>query len=220
MPIKRLIFIRPGETDWNLLGRWQGWVASPLNEHGKAQVHRMANFIRNIGLTVIYSSDHRRARDTAEILASYGDYPIIYDPRLRERHIGHWQGLTVPEIHGWYSDEYMQLLADPEGYKIPNGESLNDVKGRSMAALEEIISKEETKDFTSSVGIITHTTALRTMLPHLIPALDLRRQTFGNTSVTTVLNQDGEWKLAAINDLLHLEGLESRYMPEVQGDDQ
>ena len=34
MTVKRIVFIRPGETDWNRLGRWQGWVSIPLNELG------------------------------------------------------------------------------------------------------------------------------------------------------------------------------------------
>ena len=54
MQIKRIIFTRSGETEWNRLGRWQGWVASPLNAHGRHQVGKLANFLRNIGIGVIY----------------------------------------------------------------------------------------------------------------------------------------------------------------------
>ena len=45
MPIKRVLFIRPGETDWNKIGRQQGWVSIPLNEHGKEQAKRLSKYI-------------------------------------------------------------------------------------------------------------------------------------------------------------------------------
>ena len=37
MTVKRIVFIRPGETDWNQQGRWQGWVNTPLNALGLMQ---------------------------------------------------------------------------------------------------------------------------------------------------------------------------------------
>ena len=65
MAVKRVVFIRPGETEWNKIGRWQGIVGVPLNGHGRAQAERLAKFVRNINLDALYSSDLRRAKDTA-----------------------------------------------------------------------------------------------------------------------------------------------------------
>lgn len=220
MPLKRLVFIRPGETDWNLDGRWQGWVAIPLNEHGRLQVQRLAGFIRNMGLSALYSSDNRRAIDTAEILASELGFDIVFDDRLRERSIGHWQGLTVPEIHGWYKEEYQQMLKDPDGFAIPGGESLDQVRVRAEAALEGIIKKAE-KAGSETVGIVSHTSTIVMMLKCLIPDITLGNVNFGNSSVTTVVRgESGEWRETAVNDLSHLEGLAARHMPlDVRGDD-
>ncbi|MEO1289544.1 MAG: histidine phosphatase family protein, partial [Chloroflexota bacterium] len=81
MTVKRVVLIRPGETDWNKIGRWQGIVAVPLNTHGIEQAKRLAKFVRNIALDVIYSSDVRRAKDTASVLSEYTSVPIIYDKR-------------------------------------------------------------------------------------------------------------------------------------------
>jgi broad specificity phosphatase PhoE len=224
MPLKRLAFIRSGETDWNLSGRWQGWVASPLNEHGQLQMQRLANFVRHLGLSALYSSDSARAKQSAEILVASLDFEPIYDGRLRERSIGFFQGLTVPEIHGWYKDEYQQLLADPENYKIPLGESLHDVSIRAKAALDDIIKAMDTAtagDIT--VGILSHTTTTHLMIKALIPDLpniDDDALAFANSSVTTVGRTEDGWKIIHANDLSHLEGLESRYMPsDVRGDD-
>src|SRR5262245_1330412 len=123
MTVKRIILIRPGETDWNRQGRWQGWVATPLNEHGRRQAQALGRFVRNIGMAALYSSDLRRARETAELLAERLGFVPMYDARLRERNIGAWQGLTPDEMRAWYPDEYDQLLADVDEYRIPGGES-------------------------------------------------------------------------------------------------
>lgn len=221
MPLKRLVFIRSGETAWNLAGRWQGWVAAPLNELGQQQMHRLANFIRHIGLGALYSSDNRRARESAQILAEKLGFDPIYDSRLRERSIGYFQGLTVPEIHGWYHDEYAQLLADPENYKIPGGESMVEVRERTADFLAEIMKVYGTKDEThETLGILSHTFTTRLMLKQLVPDIDLSAMSFDNSSVTTIMRGDDGWHLVRANDITHLEGLVSRHMPpDVRGDD-
>lgn len=219
--LKRLLLIRPGETEWNLQGRWQGWVAAPLNEHGQLQAARLATFIRHMGLFALYSSDHQRAVETAHILAQAIGFDPIFDERLRERNIGHWQGLTVPEIHGWYADEYQQLQADPENFVIPYGESLAQVRERSLAVLDDIMRDCEDTGGDLTVGIITHTTTIRVLVNALIPGVSLSDTNFGNTSVTTMRRtSDTDWELVATDDCSHLEGLEARHMPEVQGDDE
>jgi broad specificity phosphatase PhoE len=218
MALKRLVFIRPGETDWNLNGRWQGWLAIPLNKLGEQQVHRLGSFIRNIGMGALYSSDNKRAAQTAEILSQYLGYPPVFDERLRERHIGHWQGLILPEVRSWYADEYSQMLADLDGYRIPGGgESLNDVRQRALPALREIMQKGEAMEGNASIGIVSHTTAIRLMLLELMPDGDVRNLNFSNSSVTTVTrNDDGSWRLTTADDTGHLEGLTTRHMVEVE----
>lgn len=218
MTLKRLIFIRAGETDWNLDGRWQGWVPIPLNQYGWDQAHRLAGFIRNIGVTKIYTSDNQRALQTAQVLAEKLGFDAIPDERLKERHIGNWQGLILPEVRAWYPDEYQKMLTDLDGYQISGGgESINDVKNRVYPFLDEIIKKADAESDDQTVGLVSHTTTMRAMLGKLVPEADLTHENFGNTSVTTLLrNADGGWKLVAANDLSHLEGQVSRYMPEVE----
>jgi broad specificity phosphatase PhoE len=217
MPLKRLLLIRAGETDWNLQGRWQGWVPVPLNAHGRKQVYRLAHFIRNIKPARLYSSDNRRAAQTAELLAEPLGYSPVLDERLRERSIGRWQGMILPEIRDWHPDEYARLMADPENYWIPGGESLRQVRERACAAITDIVAYADKQADSMTVAVISHTTAIRAAVTALVPEADLDGVTLGNTSVTTLRRQeDGTWTLLAANDCSHLEGLESRYMPEVE----
>ncbi len=213
MAVKRVIFIRPGETDWNRAVRWQGWVASPLNEHGKRQAERLANYVRHIGMTCLYTSDLKRALQTADILAGKLGFAAIPDERLRERNIGKWQGLTIDEMRSWYPAQYEQLLADAENYRVPGGESRADVRKRMVAAFDDILKQQNGE----TVGVISHTTAIHELLAALIPDNKSQEVEVSNTSVTTIaLEIDGKWRLVAADDVLHLEGLETQKSPELE----
>jgi broad specificity phosphatase PhoE len=205
MSVKRVVFIRPGETEWNKIGRWQGTVAVPLNTHGIEQAKRLAKFIRNIGLDVIYSSDVRRAKDTASVLSEYANVPIHYDERLRERHLGLWQGLTMNEMREWYKADYEALMADPLNTPAPDGESRAHVAERVTECFDEILARGG-----ETVGIISHTTAIRVLLSQLIPDINAFGMEFHNISVTTIVSDDeGNWQITQLDDVTHLEGMQS-----------
>jgi phosphoserine phosphatase len=215
MSIKRVIFMRPGETDWNRQNRWQGWVAAPLNAHGRRQVQALAKFVRNIGVGALYSSDLKRAEETAALLAEQLGYAPIFDERLRERNIGIWQGLTLDEMRAWYPGSYKGLLADVDGYQVPGGESRREVQKRMKAAFDDILKQDKGE----TVGIVSHTTAIRALLESLLPGHVSPETAVDNTSVTTITRQeDGEWHLVVMNDGAHLEGLETHAVGEIEDD--
>jgi broad specificity phosphatase PhoE len=211
MTVKRVMFIRPGETEWNKLGRCQGHVAVPFNAHVQAQAERLAKFIRPIGLNVLYSSDLRRARDTAEIIAKFTDLKPIYDPRLRERSMGEWQGITLDEIVTWYPEAYARVQADPQNFQIPGGESRRQVAERVKMAFEDIIARGG-----DTIGIISHTTAIRSLIAALIPESDGYNLHFKNMSVTTLMQEDNQtWRISQLDDVTHLEGITSTTFVEL-----
>jgi 2,3-bisphosphoglycerate-dependent phosphoglycerate mutase len=212
MATKRVIFIRPGETGWNRLERWQGHVAVPLNDHGQQQAERLARFVRPTGISALYTSDLRRAMDTARILAKMLHIEPVPDSRLRERHIGIWQGLTQDEVIAWYPEEYLALLANPNEYQIPGGESRVQVAARMKAAFDAIIA--QTGDDT--IGIVSHTTAIRALLGVLMPEIDALTMPFANMSVTSLAHEDGTWKITQRNDVTHLEGMPSEVFKELE----
>lgn len=212
MTVKRLIFIRPGETDWNRDLRWQGWVAVPLNEHGRLQSSRLANFIRNIGMSALYTSDLRRALETAGLLSDKLGFAPIPDPRLRERNIGSWQGLKPVEMQSWYADEYRQLMADPENYRVPGGESRHDVRLRMRTAFDDILAQDKGE----TIGVISHTSAINILLSDIVPGGVVARVPVSNSSVTTIVRENDTWKVVALDDVLHLEGLESKTVPDFE----
>ncbi|MAU10877.1 MAG: hypothetical protein CL607_13730 [Anaerolineaceae bacterium] len=204
MVVKRFMFIRPGETDWNRLNRWQGQVEIPLNAHGIEQSKRLAQFMRPLGIQTLYSSNLRRASDTAKILASTLNTKPIYDQRLRERHMGEWQGLVLNEIKTWYPKKYKQLRARPFEYQIEGGESRRQVMARVQACFADILARGGGE----TIGIVSHTTAIMTILSVLTKNEDAFDMEFSNLSVTTVAQQaSGEWEITQLNDVSHLDGM-------------
>ncbi len=213
MAIKRVVFIRPGETDWNRLKRWQGWVAVPLNSYGRLQAQRLANFIRPIGLSAVYTSDLRRAMDTANILAEQLGFSPRPEQRLRERAVGNWQGLTKEEIISWYPEDYSRLQSDPLNYQIPGGESRKQVEDRVRACFGDIVGRGGGE----TIGIITHTTAIRTLLEDLVPDYDPNSHNYSNLSVTTIEYQsENAWRIRLLDDISHLQGMETLSFPEIE----
>jgi broad specificity phosphatase PhoE len=212
MAVKRVILIRPGETNWNRMGRWQGWVATPLNAHGRQQAQALANFVRNIGMSALYTSDLKRAVETAEFLAEQLGFVPIKDARLRERNIGSWQGMTRDEMRAWYSVEYEQLLKDVDGYRVPGGESRDDVRKRVREVFDEIASKENGE----TVGVLSHTTAIKILLQDVLPGYNPQELDLDNTSVTTIRRVQNGWEMVAADDIAHLEGLETDSIDELE----
>jgi broad specificity phosphatase PhoE len=212
MTVSRILFIRPGETDWNRAGKQQGTVAAPLNALGKRQAEKLAVFLRVIGVSALYSSTTRRAAQTAEIVVEKLGYAPIMDERLRERSVGEWQGLTLGEIRDWYPASYAALLTEGDSYRIPGGDSRQDVRERMNAALADILKQGKGE----TVAIISHTTAIKMALLVLMPGTDVEMADLTNTSVTTVVRDEasGVWRIVALDDVLHLEGMEANAVIE------
>jgi broad specificity phosphatase PhoE len=212
MNIKRMIFVRPGETEWNFGERWQGWLDVPLNTHGKHQVERLATLMRNIGLGALYSSDLRRAVETADVIGRHSGLDPRLDMRLRERNIGRWQGLKLEEVRQWFPDQYALYMSDRMAFRIPDGETLLDVQARMRGAFDDIVSE----DAAESIAIVSHTVSIRVLLMTLIDGFDAEEIRLGNSSVTTIVRDGDGWRMVVPNDITHLEGLESRIANEME----
>jgi len=96
-----LVLARHGETDWNREHRLQGWADPPLNELGREQARELAGALDGERFDAVYSSDLRRAAETAEIVAArLGLGAVVEDPALREVDLGSWSGRLWDEVTG------------------------------------------------------------------------------------------------------------------------
>src|SRR6266516_4712814 len=100
------IILRHGETVWNREDRYQGHLDSTLTALGLEQTRALAERLSGCQCRALYSSDLGRARHTAEIIANKTGHRLLLDTRLRERHLGMFQGLVQSEIEEKFPDEY------------------------------------------------------------------------------------------------------------------
>ena len=137
MSLRKLVLLRHGQTDYNVAGRMQGHLESRLTESGRAQAAAVAPEIVRMTPDLLISSDLQRATHTADIIGAATGLPVKLDPRLRETHLGDWQGQTLAEIEQKWPGAIVHWRADPE-WAPPGGESRVEVVRRSRPVVEEL----------------------------------------------------------------------------------
>jgi probable phosphoglycerate mutase len=135
--LRRIVVLRHGRTRWNAERRYQGQADPPLDEVGQAQAVEVAALIAAMRPDLLISSDLARARQTAEHVATLSSVPVRQDVRLRERHLGHWQGLTRDEVAARYPDEFADWLAGRDVTRR-GGESRKEVAERALELVDEL----------------------------------------------------------------------------------
>lgn len=202
-----LIVVRHGETHWNTEGRRQGHLDSTLTEKGRAQAEALSERFTAESCTAIYSSDLGRAYDTASIIAAKTGHEVVADERLRERHLGIFQGLDGDEIRARYPTEYEQHRNGGADHAVPSGESFREQTKRNMLCLEELARRHAGE----IIMVVTHGGVLSALFRHTLAiSLDApRRFSFKNASINLFRFQDGVWGLETWGDIAHLNRLGS-----------
>ncbi|HLM21668.1 MAG TPA: histidine phosphatase family protein [Propionibacteriaceae bacterium] len=153
MTAARIIIWRHGRTEWNVVARFQGQADVPLDEVGYTQAARAADVLAAYRPTGLYSSDLSRSYQTAAMLAERTGLEITTDKRLREIHVGSWEGLVGKEIRAANPDLARRLWAGEDVRRSPTGESPSEVAERMAEALTEIADAAEDH---STVVVVTH----------------------------------------------------------------
>lgn len=141
MSIRRLIMLRHGQTDFNAGSRMQGQLDSALTELGRAQAVAAAEVLGKLQPLLIMSSDLHRAYDTAVTLGERIGVPVRVDERLRETHLGDWQGLTHTDIDARAPGARITWREDAT-WAPHGGESRVDVAARSVPLVAELVAGE------------------------------------------------------------------------------
>jgi glucosyl-3-phosphoglycerate phosphatase len=141
MKIRRLVMLRHGQTDFNLGSRIQGQLDTELTELGRAQAVAAAEVLAKRQLLLIVSSDLRRAYDTADALGERTGLPVQVDSRLRETHLGDWQGMTHAEIDA-AAPGARQAWREDASWAPHGGESRVDVAARGLLLVADLLQAE------------------------------------------------------------------------------
>ncbi len=150
MQATRILAIRHGETLWNVDTRIQGHLNIDLNETGRWQAERVGHALAEEPIQAIYSSDLRRAFETAQAIATAParltartPTPLQVTPhlQLRERHFGHLQGKTWAEIETEHSEECKLWRGRDPHWAPTGGESLTALRERIRQSVDALASQ-------------------------------------------------------------------------------
>lgn len=139
-----IYFIRHGETDFNAEMRFQGHLDIPLNQKGISQANQALEKSKEFHFDIIYHSPLSRAKQTAEIINTFHNVPMIADDRLKEIFMGSLQG-KVPKT--FPEEEQKLAFTHPEHF---GGESHEEFCLRIKSFLDEI------KDSKQNILIVSH----------------------------------------------------------------
>jgi probable phosphoglycerate mutase len=129
----RVYVARHGETTWNLAGRYQGRLESPLSPLGERQADALADAMADRGVQRVISSPLGRCMETARPTALRQRVTLETDPLLLEIAHGTWEGRLRDEIAANDPQRYHAWRNDPANVGFDGGETLVDVRDRWRA---------------------------------------------------------------------------------------
>ncbi len=135
---RRIVVMRHAETGDNAARIWQGHKDSELSERGLAQVAAAAPHLAAYEPALLVSSDLQRAASTADAIAELTGLEVRLDARLREVHVGEWQGLHADEVRERYPEVVAALDRGEDVPKGVTGETRAEVARRVGDAVLEI----------------------------------------------------------------------------------
>jgi len=141
MRIRCLVMLRHGQTEYNAGSRMQGQLDTELSDLGREQAAAAAEILAKRQPLLIVSSDLQRALDTAIALGERSGLPVLVDERLRETHLGDWQGMTHLEVDAAAPGARL-AWRDNARWAPHGGESRVDVAARSMPLVAELIAQQ------------------------------------------------------------------------------
>ncbi len=207
----RLLLVRHGETEWNRQTRFQGQIDIPLNDNGRKQAQTAGEFLQDVEIDFAVSSSMLRPKETAELILSH--HPSVnleLQDGLREISHGLWEGKLEKEIEQEYPGDLQRWRVVPAEVQMPEGENLQQVWERSVAAWQSIVQAALTSQLKIGL-IVAHDATNKTLLCHV---LGLSTENFwnfrqGNGAVSVIdypSGLNGLPVLQAMNITSHLSG--------------
>jgi 2,3-bisphosphoglycerate-dependent phosphoglycerate mutase len=176
-----LWFVRHGESTWNASGFVQGQANGPvLTRKGRIEAANIAGRVADATITAIYTSDLKRARETAEIVGRAVRIVPQNDPALRERNFGQAQGRPHSQLPSAASGIEIDRVVDADA-RPAEGESLTELYERVATFIDEL----EVRAPEGDVLVVTHGGVIRVARAYCdgIPPADMAWGPVPNASV-------------------------------------
>jgi broad specificity phosphatase PhoE len=195
--------IRHGESTWNREHRIQGQLDPPLSDEGRRQAGLLGARLAGRKFAAAYTSDLKRAAETAELIGRSAGVRAQPVQRLREIFLGQWEGLTTTEIAERFPQAWARWVEEPDWDVVPGGEGAAFFETRVAAALDEIL----TRHAHGEVLVVTHGGVIQIALHRIVgrPGRGLFPFKIQNASITLLERRGGRMVIGGVNDVAHLE---------------
>ena len=206
-----LILARHGETAWNVERVFRGRADVNLNEVGVTQAELLGKHLSQWQLEAIYSSPLKRALDTANTVARCQKLAVHIADGLTDFDYGEWQSLPEQEVKRLYPALLNEWHSNPQRVKMPEGESLEDVRRRAIDVVDGILAR-----YHGNVLLVSHRVVIKVLVCHL---LGLDNSHFWNVrqdvcGITVFDCMDGRFILISHNDTSHLRELQKSVLAD------
>ena len=196
-----IIFLRHGQAENNvkriLAGRTDG---VSLTKTGIEQADRIAEYLKPLDISAIYSSPIERAKHTAEIVANAFDQDTVgveVDERLTEIDMGKFTRMNYDDMFAKYGNIFLKFYENDPVISEHEVETFPDVQKRVLDMVDHVLKKHNNEN----VILVTHMDPIKSMLAkvmNLVPQT-LFELIIANASLTIITEQDKKFSLSAIN---------------------
>jgi broad specificity phosphatase PhoE len=199
--------VRHGQTEWNKFERFRGRVDIELDETGRRQAEAAAEKIAQWEVEAIYSSPLKRAMTTAQSIADRLGLTVQPLEGIIDMDFGEWQGLPISETKEKYGALFDLWRHRPEQLEIPGAETLEDVRKRVVATIDDVVAAHEDQ----TIAVVSHRVVCKVLLCHL---LGLDNSHFWQIAQdTTAINLFEVWEgkpsVLLVNETCHLRDMEA-----------
>ncbi len=200
--------VRHGQTAWNKEEIFRGRTDVPLDETGQKQAALTGQYFSEMEIHAIYSSPLARAWETAQAIARFSNLKVEPLEAMIDMSFGNWEGHAHQEIRKIDTETYRQWVESPHLARLPGGESLDDVRTRSMAALEELLRKHPGKNLV----VVSHRVICKVLICGI---LGLDNSHFWQisqdaTAINLIQHRNGKYILSLMNETCHLKALKEK----------
>lgn len=159
---RTLLFIRHGQTTWNVEHRLPGQLPGvELNDTGRQQAARLADALTVLPISAIISSPLERARETAEILAQPRNLAVQLEPDLTDTNVGHWAGQIFDELSK-NDPAWKAFVRDPT-VGPEDVETFTQVQERAVAAVHRWLERDSIGNY---LAFVAHADVIKLLLAH------------------------------------------------------
>ena len=175
----------------------------PLSVEGRRQAERLGARFAGRAFAAHYTSDLKRAIETAELVGAAVGLSPAPMPALREIFLGEWEGLRTEEIAERYPTAWAAWVEEPDWDVVPGGEGAVNFDARVGTALDEILRRHDHGD----VLVVTHGGVIQVALHRIVgrPPEGLFPFRIQNASISLIEKRNGRTVIGGVNDIGHLE---------------